>query len=126
MTVTEIREKVIEHFSKPDAVMGYVKNPDAETAEEIDGKCVYRGDGDPASPVRCAFGCLIPDEIYNPNWDLNGGKISAYLFSHSDALQDLFSSEDQGEIRNLQSLHDSMANSGHSPAEFVEEVKLLS
>lgn len=57
MTEREIIAKVREHFSRPDAQYGY----DAESA-----CCVYRLDNDPASPVRCAVGVLIPDEAYVP------------------------------------------------------------
>jgi hypothetical protein len=58
MTIDEMYIQMKEHFSKPDAVLG-----------KTGINCLYRLDSDPLSPVRCAVGCLIPDDKYNPVWE---------------------------------------------------------
>ena len=51
----EAYDRIVEYFTRPDAKLGL---SDA-------GKCVYRGqDGQ-----RCAAGCLIPDEAYDPSFE---------------------------------------------------------
>jgi hypothetical protein len=60
MTKQEIYERVRDHFSVPGTRMGY-----SNSAES----CVYRGGNNPVSPVRCAFGVLIPDELYEPKME---------------------------------------------------------
>lgn len=54
MTPEEARQGIIDWFSKPDAVFGY---------DRENGVCMYRYGG-PESHVRCAVGCLIPDQWY--------------------------------------------------------------
>lgn len=54
MTPEEARQGIIDWFSKEDAVFGY---------DVQHGVCMYRMGG-PESHVRCAVGCLIPDEWY--------------------------------------------------------------
>jgi hypothetical protein len=61
MTIDEMYNQIKDHFSKP----GSVLSKNANLA------CYYRLDKDPASSVRCAVGCLIPDDLYNPNWEGN-------------------------------------------------------
>ena len=56
-TKIDVIDEIIAHFSKPEADYGL--NGDY-------GQCVYRGPNN----KRCAIGCLIPDEIYDPVWDL--------------------------------------------------------
>jgi hypothetical protein len=62
MTIDEMYNQIKDHFSKPDAVLS--KSP-----PDRGGMCFYRLDRDPLSPVRCAVGCLIPDDKYNPDWE---------------------------------------------------------
>ena len=72
MTVEEARREIKEFFSRPDAELAKVRD-----AEEGGMKCVYRGNDDPSSPLRCAFGCLLPDELYDPS--LEGSSLHACL-----------------------------------------------
>lgn len=68
MTKQEAYEKMREFFSRPGAVLAVERmthNPDKF-------KCVYRGGAEATSPVRCAIGCLIPDEQYDPWFDEHG------------------------------------------------------
>ena len=86
----EIIAKIREHFSKPDSVMAW----------DSDGICVYRGtsdeesDGmlirDPHSPVRCAFGVLIPDELYKPEME---GKTASDVCENFPEVAALFPKE---------------------------------
>ena len=62
MTVDDIYNQIKEYFSRPDAVF-------AMKDRGKDGNCVYRLDNDPSSPVRCVVGCLIPDDLYNSDWE---------------------------------------------------------
>jgi len=64
MTVDEIYNQIKDHFSKPGAVL-------AKSAPDHGGVCYYRMDKDPESAARCAVGCLIPDDMYDPNWEGN-------------------------------------------------------
>lgn len=52
-----------------DGIRAYFSREGAELARTPDGDCVYRGDNDPTSPIRCAAGCLIPDDLYDPDWE---------------------------------------------------------
>jgi hypothetical protein len=69
----DVLSKIREYFSRPDAVLAVVE------LDEFDGeyRCVYRKDGDPHSPVRCAIGCLIPDSLYSPAIEGDGAYMLA-------------------------------------------------
>lgn len=107
----QVYEKVREFFSRPGAVFGYSGS-----------MCVYRGDGDPLSPVRCAIGCLLPDnlyddgmentgaeEVYNGDWhnfDDSGNEYEGYGIGH------LFDPSDEGMpyfLSEMQEIHDGVA-----------------
>lgn len=65
LTTQAAYEKIRAHFSQPDVERAY---------EETLRSCVYRGLGvdgerDPHSPIRCAFGVLIPDDRYSPDME---------------------------------------------------------
>jgi len=63
VTIDEMYNQMKDHFSKPGAVLG------KEMVNIGGGSCYYRLDRNPASPVRCAVGCLIPDDKYDPDWE---------------------------------------------------------
>jgi hypothetical protein len=60
LTKADVIEKIVAHFSKPDAQF-------AAIYDDVEQKvmCVYRGNNDPESPVRCAMGVCIPDHLYD-------------------------------------------------------------
>lgn len=60
MTTQEAYEGIREFFTRPGAVLAQSEGPVS---------CFYRGDSNPSSPVRCAVGCLIPDELYDPSFE---------------------------------------------------------
>jgi hypothetical protein len=74
MTRADVLAKVREHFSKPDAALSFQYGYGDDTADEDPDAfvCVYRKDEDPYSPVRCAMGVLIPDELYDPRMEATG------------------------------------------------------
>lgn len=59
MNTQQVYEKIRAHFTQPGA----------ELATETSRGCVYRGDYHAHSPVRCAVGVLIPDELYEPDME---------------------------------------------------------
>lgn len=72
MTTQEAYEGIREFFSREGAALAKERNTD-----EGFTRCFYRGDADRSSSVRCAVGCLIPDELYKPRWESKS--ISALL-----------------------------------------------
>lgn len=56
----EILQAVEAHFSQPGAQL----SKDFET-----NHCFYRNGSDPHSPIRCAVGALIPDDLYDSRWE---------------------------------------------------------
>jgi len=102
----EAYEGMREWFSRPNAEFGY------DHAERM---CVYRLDGDPTSLVRCAYGSLIPDEVYDP--------VSENLTVSSDDLpkpMQLWANEDAREFMTAaQSKHDYLARYDKTTDEFV-------
>lgn len=91
MTTQEAYEKIREHFSKPGAQRAY----ESKATSDLSG-CVYRGldengNRDPHSPIRCAFGVLIPDDRYDPEMERKycGEVIRSYL-------DDLFPGDQHG------------------------------
>ena len=56
------------------------------------GRCVYRGE----NGLKCAIGCLIPDELYDPDFDNSGlktinlfCKLGFYISENYDLLYSL-------------------------------------
>lgn len=108
MTTQEAYERIRAHFSREGAVLG--KGVLADGSQFEDGPtmaCVYRANGDPKSEVRCAFGVLIPDEMYSVDME---DTISGYILGkwkelakHLEEVSPLF-------ISNAQSLHDHAAD----------------
>lgn len=111
MTTQEAYEGMREFFSRPEAVPA--KSADA---------CHYRFDPskvpagyDPdmadkrvaeahygAAPLRCAFGCLIPDELYRP--EMEG--VWALALIEGGQLGTMFDEADDNFIAKAQRLHD--------------------
>jgi hypothetical protein len=53
-----------------------------EPAKNYDGDCVYRDD----HGRKCAVGCLIPDDRYDPEMDREGTALSTAI----DSIKDMF------------------------------------
>lgn len=76
--------------------------------------CAYRG----TLGRSCAVGCLIPDEIYDPDMDQSVGgsfglKLSLnvnILVQRFPAVQKLFAGVDLGLLKRLQETHDNSDN----------------
>lgn len=107
--------KAREWFARKGAQFGYK-----------DGYCVYRGDNDPESEIRCGIGCLLPNEAYHRGLENRG--ITAILAVPRDASEGMrlpdstvvpwaifdaidaeFGVEDRDFWANLQRLHDDHA-----------------
>lgn len=110
MTKLDVVRRIKEHFSRPDAKM----------AMSITRTCVYRGNSDANSSIRCAFGVLIPDELYDLAMEgrvadelLPGAAVLNYDTGESymtPSMQHLFANEVDGNfLRNLQEIHDDIA-----------------
>lgn len=106
---TKILNQVREYFMRPGAVL----------AQEDGGTtCVYRGEHEPHSPVRCAFGVLIPDELYSPAMEENIA--SAVLRDYSE-LAALFEGIDESFLDTIQFVHDSAS----SVEEFLSQLAVV-
>ena len=104
-TKIDVIDEIIAHFSKPEADYGL--NGDY-------GQCVYRGPNN----KRCAIGCLIPDEIYDPVWDLEILVIKELM--DDNYLPNLFSKEiDIDFLISLQDLHDGCALAKKPMSDFL-------
>lgn len=118
MTEKEAIQKMIEHFSAPDAVFGF---------DHSTGQCVYRGDGDPASSVRCSIGVLIEDSEYSPSME----SLSVYALTRTThdfpAPESLLAITDSvvglDMIKSIQRKHDDLAQNGDTVPEFVNWLK---
>lgn len=98
----EAYENIREHFSQPDAVLG-----------KSNSGCFYRGDGDPQSPIRCAFGVLIRDDLYKPEMENKHAAAVLRLFPH---LAKEFPVVSKAFIMDAQGAHDARAT---DPKDFV-------
>jgi len=65
-----------------------------------DWTCAYRGDGG----VMCAVGQLIPDSLYDPDWDCASGTNVKSLLDGNDGLRSL--RQHEGLLESMQSAHD--------------------
>lgn len=109
MNKKEVITKVREHFSQPGVRYGRPEHEDPNVA-----MCMYRGNSDATSPIRCAFGVLIPDDLYSPDME---GTTSDGVLSHWPAVADLFDLDlreqdtiyDPSFLSRLQQVHDDAA-----------------
>lgn len=114
MTMSEAIAKMIAHFSKPGAVFG------CETQYHT---CVYRGDNDPTSTMRCSVGVLIQDNEYSEHHE---GQSVLYLVGRfgSHIKIPTLMSLDADKLAAIQRVHDDMAiHSEDNVSEFVDWLK---
>jgi len=99
VTTQEAYERMRVFFSRPNARIALTEG----------GTCVYRGEDDPASPLRCAVGCLIPDDQYH--YSFEGEAIYDEIVAKVPAIQDV----DIDFLLQAQESHDASA----SPIQFI-------
>ena len=85
----------------------------AQNQQAIDenGHCCYRTTTPEGRVLKCAAGCLIPDDLYEPS--MEGVNITAVLLN-CESLKErvgVRSVEDMGFLRELQRVHDNTAPS---------------
>lgn len=91
MTRQEIFTKVYKHLMKQ-----------RKQAQDSKGFCQYRN----SSGLKCAIGCLIPDELYNKEWDKRGDTAYTILLKCKELNELLDGSKNSDMLGNLQSVHD--------------------
>lgn len=108
MTTQDAYEAIRAWFLDPTVPYGYAN-----------GACVYRGDEEATSPIRCAAGCLIPDKDYRPDWEGSGSdKVIEALPVH-------FLEVDADFLDKAQCLHDSAAINGIPRERFIHDLDSL-
>lgn len=115
MTKQEVYEQIRSHFTKPGAVLAY-----EPMSKDSGNGCVYRLNQDPKSPVRCAFGLLIPDEVYHPEMENKNASDLIYAYR---SLNELYG----GEMPNEGEYHPDMEDEEWVPqglVDFINEAQL--
>ena len=76
-----------------------------------ESSCVYRGNLDPRSPLRCGIGCVLPDALYSP--ELEGRCIDQLVSAgspySSPEFKAFFAQCDLTMLWDIQSAHDQIA-----------------
>jgi hypothetical protein len=101
LTAQDAYEKIREYFTRPGAVLA--RDPDPTAPSERNFVCSYRTTDGHA----CAFGCLIPDDLYDKN-SMEGKSAPHVLDSHPE-LARMFNVEARRFIDVAQGTHDSSA-----------------
>lgn len=110
----EIIAHVREFFSRPGAEFAF------ETTEDDDsGLCVYRGNQDPASPIRCAIGCILPDRLYRPEYEEKAARV---LWDVLTGERVISAEVTPDFLTNLQQVHDDAATEEKSIAQFLSNL----
>ena len=91
MTRQEIFTKVYKHLMKQ-----------GRKALSTHGGCQYR------SPygLKCAIGCLIPNGLYDPEWDNYGTGVTIILTESKELTKLLGGRRNVNMLQSLQSVHD--------------------
>jgi hypothetical protein len=101
-TKQEIFDRVVSHLRKQ-----------GKQSKDIVGRCSYRN----GSGLMCAAGCLIPDDVYDPDFEGWG------LYKHSSVVawfDDRFGPNMTNFIYELQVIHD-----GYGPLKWEQKFKEL-
>lgn len=88
MTPQEVFAKVVTHLRKQNAV-----------SAKQNGMCVYRG----PNGMKCAVGCLIPDDVYKPEMECGGVGV---LFMNFPETAKEIGKDNIHLLRHLQTIHD--------------------
>ena len=79
-----------------------------------DNMCVYRND----AGEKCAAGCLIPDELYDPKFE--GMNTSAYDLQHVWATIGIDMIHDLALLNKLQKIHDT-----YTPSKWHRQLEIV-
>lgn len=129
MTNQEAYDAILAHFEQDGAVFGWgdIRRIDDNGYVSVERDCVYRGNGDPKSPLRCAFGCLIPDDLYNPGME---GTTASGVLTVSGKYGDLkahFDGLNLTFLDTIQGMHDRLAREGEYSVNamqvFIDQLK---
>lgn len=94
MNLQEIFDKVVDHLKTQN-----------KQAVDDEGDCLYRTQ----EGLKCAIGCLIPDEWYTPNMEIGGPITTNTLVKQvlsGFAGIDIFSEGVMNLLKSLQHVHD--------------------
>ena len=120
MNAQEAYNKMRHWFTLPGAVLG----------QTDDGFCAYRGtnehgDYDKLSNVRCAVGCLIPNDLYSPYMDSGeqgDGMQAGQLLDYYPDVRKLFDDDLAMEfVQKAQTRHDDSS----TVDQFIEKLDRL-
>lgn len=117
-------QAIVEHFSREGAeyAIRESRSSDPVSGSFNERMCVYRMDEDPSSPIRCAFGVLIPDDKYNPA--MEGEAAIGILISDAYGLEDLAADQATRKfIATAQGSHDQHAALGDPMKFFLSDLK---
>lgn len=104
MTTQEAYDKMRAWFTKPGA----------QLAKDERGLCCYRLNGRRNAKVRCAAGCLIPDRLYDREFE---GHDTDVLYDDPD-LASIFGCVDREFLQQAQETHDG----AKTVAEFLSQL----
>lgn len=96
-----------------DTVKKHLLTQMAKSVHPVEGYCMYRN----PNGLKCAVGCLIPDELYDLEMDTAGKGLSVILQNFSLPL---WMRENIGLLLDLQRLHD-----GSEVRRWVNEVQTV-
>jgi hypothetical protein len=99
VTTQDAYDRMRAWFTQPDVVMAYGPSPSFPDDRGADTNCLYRA----PNGGRCAIGCLIPNELYNP--EMEGSAITA-LYGFNDTIDALFKDADIDFLMRAQDAHD--------------------
>lgn len=97
MTEQEIYDTVCAHLAKQG--MRSIEH----------GRCQYRD----RAGRKCAIGCLIPDDLYDPRMDSVAGNYASRLLSEFPRIGELFAGIRPNFLDCLQQAHDTQFNPSH-------------
>jgi len=121
VTTQEAYEKMRAWFSRPEAVLAREEWTDEEGFTHIE-RCFYREGHAAESEVRCAIGCLIPDELYDHGFE----GTAAHALVHSSMFPELaefFGTVSADFLSAAQAEHDDDRN--ETPDDFVRALDKL-
>lgn len=93
MTPQEIYDTVSKHLLK--------QNTQSRISDNTEGMCAYKSD----DGLKCAAGCLIPDELYDPRIETHGIE---YVFAHWPEVAAHIGPENLKLVERLQEMHDNL------------------
>lgn len=105
VTDLEVIEAVTEFLLRQNRASRLSERPKHNNPSTPEGMCAYRGDGG----LKCAVGCLIPDEMYSKDFEHNGVEsiVAWYMrMNEYDKLLGKFLTQHRVVLGTLQIIHD--------------------